>query len=69
MKAAMIQFLKAIRGTFKSKTMWTSLLVAILPFAEQLVGVTVGVSPVAGIVLGLVFAVLRISTNKPLSEK
>ena len=69
MKAAMIQFLKAVRGAFKSKTMWTSLIVAVLPFAEQIVGVTVGVSPVAGIVLGLVFAVLRISTNKPLSEK
>jgi len=53
----------------KSKTLWASLFVAVLPYSDTISGIASGVSPLAGILIGTAFAILRIYTNKPLSEK
>jgi uncharacterized membrane protein len=53
----------------KSKTLWMSVAVALLPYTEVITGITTGVSPLAGAIIGGVFAVLRVVTKVPLSEK
>ena len=53
----------------KSKTVWASLLVAVLPYTDVITGIATGVSPLAGAIIGGVFLILRAVTNKPLSEK
>lgn len=53
----------------KSKTLWVAFAVALLPYADSITGVTTGLSPLAGAIIGGVFAVLRVLTVKPLSEK
>jgi len=53
----------------KSKTLWTSVIVALLPYTDVITGITSGVSPLAGAVIGGVFMVLRVITKVPLSEK
>lgn len=56
-------------GFLKSKTIWASILVALLPYSDVLTGIASGVSPLAGALIGGAFLVLRAVTNKPLSEK
>ena len=53
----------------KSKTLWMSIAVAMLPYTDVITGITSGVSPLAGALIGGVFAVLRVVTKVPLSEK
>ena len=53
----------------KSKTLWASLFVAILPYSDTITGIASGVSPLAGVLIGASFAILRIVTSKPLSDK
>jgi len=53
----------------KSKTVWASLFVTILPYTDTIIGVASGVSPVAGAVIGGVFFVLRTLTTTSLSDK
>jgi len=53
----------------KSKTVWASFLVALLPYTDVITGIATGVSPLAGAIIGGVFLILRAVTNKPLSEK
>lgn len=53
----------------KSKTMWAAFIVALLPYADVITGVTTGISPLMGGVISITFAVLRAVTTQPLSEK
>jgi uncharacterized membrane protein len=53
----------------KSKTIWAAVFVAILPYADTVVGITTGINPLAGAIIGGIFAILRVVTTKPLSEK
>ena len=43
--------------------------VVLLPYTDVITGITSGISPLAGAVIGGVFAVLRVITKVPLSEK
>lgn len=54
---------------FKSKTIWASILVAIIPYSDTITGIATGVSPIAGALIGAAFIILRAFTNKPLSDK
>lgn len=53
----------------KSKTLWVSVVVVVLPYMDVITGITTGISPLAGAIIGGVFAVLRVVTKVPLSEK
>lgn len=53
----------------KSKTIWAAFLVALLPYADVITGVTTGISPLMGAIISITFAVLRAVTTQPLSEK
>ena len=53
----------------KSKTIWAAIFVALLPYADTIVGITTGINPLVGAIIGGVFAILRVVTTKPLSEK
>lgn len=49
--------------------MWAAFIVALLPYADVITGVTTGISPLMGGVISITFAVLRAVTTQPLSEK
>lgn len=53
----------------KSKTIWTALFVAVLPYSDMITGIATGVSPLAGALISAAFIVLRVVTKVPLSEK
>lgn len=53
----------------KSKTIWVSILVAMLPYTDMITGIATGISPIAGALISAVFIILRAVTTKPLSEK
>ena len=56
-------------GFLKSKTVWASIAVAVLPYTDAITGVATGVSPVAGAVISAVFLVLRAVTDTSLKDK
>lgn len=53
----------------KSKTIWVSVLVAVLPYTDVITGIATGVSPLAGALISATFIVLRAVTTVPLAEK
>ncbi len=65
----MDKLVKTLKGAVRSKTMWASLFVALLPYADFILPIATGISPLMGTLIGGAFAYFRFTTTKALADK